>query len=325
MSRPVADTVMELKTALAKEYEKGEENWDSDRCMDVLKQLEAQPITLKVLSDTLVGTIVSKFKSAEKVPDLASEAKNLVKKWKKLAKSATTTESPKQAARPKVTPPQTEMRPTLTKNGSTSKITGPAIKRPSNVISIAMPEEWTKLPNLRQNICKKLLEILSMSAKKNGQEKFSRDDIISKVTAVEAAIESCGKGDRAIYGEKARQLSFNLKKNGELRWAVLQGTMETDKLTTLSPDELCSQELQREREAEALRLQESRRLDWEQANETKINEMCGIKGDLLKASLFTCGRCKSTKTTSTQKQTRSADEPMTVFVLCTNCGKRWKC
>jgi hypothetical protein len=46
----------------------------------------------------------------------------------------------------------------------------------------------------------------------------------------------------------------------------------------------------------------------------KINEMCGIKGELLQASLFTCGRCKSVKTTSTQKQTRSADEPMTVFV-----------
>jgi transcription elongation factor S-II len=43
------------------------------------------------------------------------------------------------------------------------------------------------------------------------------------------------------------------------------------------------------------------------------------------ASLFTCGRCKSVKTTSTQKQTRSADEPMTVFVLCLNCGNRWKC
>lgn len=40
--------------------------------------------------------------------------------------------------------------------------------------------------------------------------------------------------------------------------------------------------------------------------------------------LFTCGKCKTKKTTYTQKQTRSADEPMTTFVLCKNCGNRWK-
>jgi len=41
--------------------------------------------------------------------------------------------------------------------------------------------------------------------------------------------------------------------------------------------------------------------------------------------LFKCGKCKSMKTTYTQVQTRSADEGMTTFVHCTNCGKRWKC
>lgn len=76
---------------------------------------------------------------------------------------------------------------------------------------------------------------------------------------------------------------------------------------------------------EAKKLVDSGLLNWGQANEAKINEMCGIKGDWLNASQFTCGRCKSTKTTSTQKQTRSTDDPMTVFVLCLNCGNRWKC
>ena len=39
---------------------------------------------------------------------------------------------------------------------------------------------------------------------------------------------------------------------------------------------------------------------------------------------FTCGKCKSTACTYYQLQTRSADEPMTTFVTCTNCGQRWK-
>jgi DNA-directed RNA polymerase subunit M/transcription elongation factor TFIIS len=39
---------------------------------------------------------------------------------------------------------------------------------------------------------------------------------------------------------------------------------------------------------------------------------------------FTC-RCGSTECFAYQLQTRSADEPMTTFVTCTKCGKRWKC
>lgn len=39
---------------------------------------------------------------------------------------------------------------------------------------------------------------------------------------------------------------------------------------------------------------------------------------------FQCGKCKQRKTTYFQMQTRSADEPMTTFVTCVNCGNRWK-
>ena len=39
---------------------------------------------------------------------------------------------------------------------------------------------------------------------------------------------------------------------------------------------------------------------------------------------FTCFKCKSNKCTFYQLQTRSADEPMTTFVTCLNCGNRWK-
>ena len=41
--------------------------------------------------------------------------------------------------------------------------------------------------------------------------------------------------------------------------------------------------------------------------------------------IFTCGRCHKKECTFYQLQTRSADEPMTTFVTCLNCGKRWKC
>lgn len=41
--------------------------------------------------------------------------------------------------------------------------------------------------------------------------------------------------------------------------------------------------------------------------------------------LFKCGKCKSKKTDFYQLQTRSADEPMTTYVTCKECGHRWKC
>ena len=40
---------------------------------------------------------------------------------------------------------------------------------------------------------------------------------------------------------------------------------------------------------------------------------------------FKCRKCHSNKCTYYQMQTRSADEPMTTFVTCIECGNRWKC
>lgn len=37
-----------------------------------------------------------------------------------------------------------------------------------------------------------------------------------------------------------------------------------------------------------------------------------------------CSRCQSTDLHVNCKQTRSADEPMTVFISCVGCSKRWR-
>jgi DNA-directed RNA polymerase subunit M/transcription elongation factor TFIIS len=39
---------------------------------------------------------------------------------------------------------------------------------------------------------------------------------------------------------------------------------------------------------------------------------------------FLCGRCHKRECTYYEMQTRSADEPMTIFITCLNCGKHWR-
>ncbi len=62
--------------------------------------------------------------------------------------------------------------------------------------------------------------------------------------------------------------------------------------------------------------------------ELKVKE---LKKELAKnkeenfTGIFQCLKCRKWKTTYYQLQTRSADEPMTTFVTCMNCNKRWKC
>ena len=50
---------------------------------------------------------------------------------------------------------------------------------------------------------------------------------------------------------------------------------------------------------------------------SRLAQVEGTKTDLLK-----CGKCGKRNCTYNQIQTRSADEPMTTFVLCNECGNR---
>jgi transcription elongation factor S-II len=40
---------------------------------------------------------------------------------------------------------------------------------------------------------------------------------------------------------------------------------------------------------------------------------------------YKCGRCKKSRCSYYELQTRSSDEPMTTFITCLECGHKWKC
>jgi transcription elongation factor S-II len=73
--------------------------------------------------------------------------------------------------------------------------------------------------------------------------------------------------------------------------------------------------------------QEMRPDKWKELIEDKVKKDKNKFETNVEASTdtFTCRKCKSNKCTYYQMQTRSADEPMTTFVSCIECGQRWKC
>jgi transcription elongation factor S-II len=65
---------------------------------------------------------------------------------------------------------------------------------------------------------------------------------------------------------------------------------------------------------------------WKTLIEKKIKRDASKYVDNAQAStdMFTCKKCKSKRCTYYELQTRSADEPATVFITCLDCGKHWK-
>ena len=65
---------------------------------------------------------------------------------------------------------------------------------------------------------------------------------------------------------------------------------------------------------------------WKELIDQKIKRDASKFSVNIEAStdMFTCKKCKSKRCTYYELQTRSADEPATIFVTCIDCGKHWK-
>uniref|UniRef100_A0A4X1TL17 Transcription elongation factor n=1 Tax=Sus scrofa TaxID=9823 RepID=A0A4X1TL17_PIG len=130
-----------------------------------------------------------------------------------------------------------------------------------------------------------------------------------------AQIEECifravGNTDMK-YKNRVRSRLSNLKdaKNPGLRRSVLCGAITPQQIAVMTSEEMASDELKEIRKA----------MTKEAIREHQMARTGGTQTDL-----FTCGKCRKKNCTYTQVQTRSSDEPMTTFVVCNECGNRWK-
>lgn len=136
--------------------------------------------------------------------------------------------------------------------------------------------------------------------------------ILTCAAAVEqAAFKSLGPETNSSYKAKIRTLFANLKNksNPTLRAHVLSGEITAEKLINMSHDELKS---------------DARRAADEKLASVNMREAMVPQVEKSISTSLECSKCRQRKVSYSQAQTRSADEPMTTFCECTNCGKRWK-
>ncbi|XP_038141363.1 transcription elongation factor A protein 3 isoform X2 [Cyprinodon tularosa] len=157
----------------------------------------------------------------------------------------------------------------------------------------------------------KCIEMLAAALRTDNDYKDFGANCDSMAAEIEDHIYQEIRATDMKYKNRVRSRISNLKdpKNPGLRRNVLAGSIELSRMASMSAEEMASDELKQLRNV----------LTQEAIREHQMAKTGGTTTDLLQ-----CGKCKKKNCTYNQVQTRSADEPMTTFVLCNECGNRWK-
>jgi transcription elongation factor S-II len=140
-------------------------------------------------------------------------------------------------------------------------------------------------------------------------------DVDALATEIEEALyrhfnESAGDE----YTNQVKSVKFNLSdpKNKDFKSGVLKGLITPDQIPTLTSTQMAGKE----------KIQEKKKNMDAKIFQDKLFVTAQNQG--AESDMFKCSKCKQSRTTFYQKQTRSADEPMTVFITCRVCGHEWR-
>ncbi|KIJ62469.1 hypothetical protein HYDPIDRAFT_30430 [Hydnomerulius pinastri MD-312] len=258
-------------------------------------------VTEAILRESKAGLAVGKLRSHE-AKEVADLAKEIVKKWKNEVDKAKGVSSG-------------------TKTAASGK--APAVRKPSASVT---PVPTTPAINGKPNVRTAKGDGIKISATgDNTRDRCAEliydglacdsgapsDQIISRATGVEKAVFSQYGSTTAEYKGKIRSLFVNLKDKGNpsLRESIVSGELSPEKFSKMTSEQMMSEE---------------RRAADQKIKEENMFKSLGAGEPEAETEGFQCGRCKQRKCRYRQAQTRSADEPMTTFVTCVNCGNRWK-
>jgi len=260
---------------------------DQSQALDLLNCLGKLDINLQILTSTRIGMTVNALRKSSKEEEIITVAKSLIKTWKKFVPDSgdKKPDKPKEEHREERKP---EKQAPSHKNHRGESFSGDEVR----------------------SRCRELLltAIKGDGVMPEGVEEDRCDDL---ATSLESEIFGIYKQTNQKYKNQVRSRVFNLKdkKNPALRQNLLLGLVTPERLAKMTSEEMANDEVKSERE----------KFVKEGIDSSRLAVVEGTKTDLLK-----CGKCQKRNCTYNQIQTRSADEPMTTFVLCNECGNRWK-
>ncbi|KAL4897590.1 transcription elongation factor [Aspergillus ambiguus] len=254
-----------------------------------------------LLRSTRVGIIVNKFKQ-HKAPEVARLSSEIVSKWRTEINKNKASGSPSASQRSSGSP-----RP---QNGAASpspdkaaKLSVPPDKRSWKADGVDVNQTANRI---RDSCIGLMYDGLCLNSTEAPRA------VLGKAGAVEAAAYAAfGPETKEQYRTKIRSLYQNLKNksNPKLRVRVLSGEVTPEHFVKMTHDELRSAE-QREEDAKI--------------QKQNMDKAMVAQAERSISTSLQCGKCGQRKVTYTEAQTRSADEPMTLFCTCMNCGKSWK-
>uniref|UniRef100_A0A3P9HJU4 Transcription elongation factor n=1 Tax=Oryzias latipes TaxID=8090 RepID=A0A3P9HJU4_ORYLA len=277
---------------IAKKLDKMVSRNSTEGALDLLKELRSLKMTLKLLQETRIGMSVNSIRKHCTDEEVISLAKLLIKDWKRLLGTQIVGSRSSRAL----------FVPCLTVGKSDTPRTPTT---PTSPMSLSFSSAGGLLPShlaTGDSIRDKCIEMLAAALRTDD------DFILDRVTS---HIYQEIKATDMKYKNRVRSRISNLKdpKNPGLRRNVLAGSIELSRIASMSAEEMASDELKQLRNV----------LTQEAIREHQMAKTGGTTTDLLQ-----CGKCNKKNCTYNQVQTRSADEPMTTFVLCNECGYRWK-
>lgn len=252
--------------------------------------------TEKLLRETKVGVAVNKFRTNSN-SEISSLVKKMIRTWRDIVQSEKTKKKGSSTSTP-----DNGVKPSNITAGSTDSKFHSGPRNPkTDGVNTTFYDDSTRNASVSA-----LYTALAIE----------RNDSAEHILAVARDIENAVYKEEYLavndsYRNKLRTFTMNLrnKKNPELRDGLLTTRIKPTNFIKMTPNEMAPESLKKEIE----KLHKQNLFDAQGATEKRAV-----------TDRFTCGKCKHKKVSYYQMQTRSADEPLTTFCTCENCGNRWK-